>query len=182
MNTDQQTTHFGFRQVDREQKTRLVRDVFDSVADRYDLMNDLMSLGIHRVWKHALVAHADVKLGQVALDVAAGTGDVSQRLASKVGIGGTVVSTDINYSMIKQGRDRLFNDGCSGCHFAQANAEQLPFGDDTFDVVTIAFGLRNVTDKDQALSSMLRVLKPGGRLVVLEFSKLKKAFLEPVYD
>lgn len=183
--TDQRragTTDFGFQEVPWEEKARRVRGVFDSVADRYDLMNDLMSAGIHRVWKRFTLGLTGLRPGQRALDVAGGTGDLAAGLARQVGERGLVVLTDINASMLARGRDRLIDEGLVGnVQVVQANAERLPFADATFDCVTIGFGLRNVTDKQAALASMRRVLKPGGQLLVLEFSHPIPA-LRPLYD
>ena len=177
------TTDFGFEQVRVEEKARRVARVFDSVASRYDLMNDLMSFGTHRLWKRFAIALADVRAGQRVLDVAGGTGDLSARLSRRVGPQGTVVLSDINGSMLREGRDRLLNEGIVGnVHYVQGNAEALSFPDNTFDRVTIAFGLRNVTHKDRALRSMYRVLRPGGCLVVLEFSKVALPLLDRFYD
>ena len=176
-------THFGYREVDRDQKAGLVGRVFDSVADRYDLMNDLMSLGIHRLWKRFAVSLSGVRQGQRVLDLAGGTGDIAALLAERVGPGGEVVVSDINASMLDRGRDRLLDRGLgSALRFVQGNAECLPFADASFDCVTIGFGLRNVTDKPAALASMHRVLRPGGRLLVLEFSRPTGALLNRLYD
>ncbi|MFO7276854.1 MAG: bifunctional demethylmenaquinone methyltransferase/2-methoxy-6-polyprenyl-1,4-benzoquinol methylase UbiE [Pseudomonadota bacterium] len=176
------TTDFGFQEVPWEEKARRVRGVFDSVADRYDLMNDLMSAGIHRVWKRFTLGLTGLRPGQRALDVAGGTGDLAAGMARQVGRHGLVVLTDINASMLARGRDRLIDEGLVGnVQVVQANAECLPFADATFDCVTIGFGLRNVTDKQAALASMRRVLKPGGQLLVLEFSHPIPA-LRPLYD
>ena len=176
------TTHFGFRDVPLTDKARHVRKVFDSVADRYDLMNDLMSFGVHRLWKRFTIGMADLKPGQRVLDLAGGTGDLTRLMAPRVGREGLVVLSDINAAMLGNGRSRLLDQGISGnVDFAQANAEQLPFHDASFDLVTMAFGLRNVTDKQQALNSIYRVLRPGGRLLVLEFSR-PAAALKPAYD
>jgi demethylmenaquinone methyltransferase/2-methoxy-6-polyprenyl-1,4-benzoquinol methylase len=176
------TTHFGFRDVPLAEKERHVREVFDSVADKYDLMNDLMSLGIHRLWKRFTIGIADLKPGQHVLDLAGGTGDLTRMMAPRVGRDGLVVLSDINAAMLGNGRSRLLDKGISGnVDFAQANAERLPFHDASFDLVTMAFGLRNVTDKQQALNSIYRVLRPGGRLLVLEFSR-PAAALKPAYD
>ena len=169
------TTHFGFKDVAWEDKAGKVAEVFDSVANKYDVMNDLMSLGIHRLWKRYTIELSGVHRGQRVLDIAGGTGDLATKFAQLVGPDGEVVLADINDSMLKVGRDRLADKGVAGnVHYVQANAECLPFPDDHFDVITIAFGLRNVTDKDAALRSMYRVLKPGGQLMVLEFSKPDK--------
>jgi len=173
-------THFGFEQVAEAEKARRVADVFDSVAQRYDLMNDLMSAGMHRMWKSFTIAHSGVRAGSRVLDVAGGTGDLSLAFARKVGKTGQVWLTDINNAMLINGRDRLCNKGFL-IPVAQCDAEKLPFPDDYFDCVTVAFGLRNMTHKDVALSEMRRVLRPGGRLLVLEFSHVWKP-LAPVYD
>jgi demethylmenaquinone methyltransferase/2-methoxy-6-polyprenyl-1,4-benzoquinol methylase len=179
---EDKTTHFGFRDVPLTDKARHVREVFDSVADSYDLMNDLMSLGIHRLWKRFTIGMADLKPGQHVLDLAGGTGDLTRLMAPQVGRDGLVVLSDINAAMLGNGRSRLLDKGISGnVDFAQANAERLPFHDASFDLVTMAFGLRNVTDKQQALNSIYRVLRPGGRLLVLEFSR-PAAALRPAYD
>ncbi len=177
----EKTTHFGFKQVPREEKATLVRHVFDSVASNYDIMNDVMSLGIHRWWKKFTIDLCNVKQGYKILDLAGGTGDLSLQFAAKVGETGQVVLADINHSMLQVGRERLVDKGVL-IEVAQVNAETLPFKKNTFDLITIAFGLRNVTDKDKALASMFEVLKPGGSLVVLEFSELKIAPLKPLYD
>ncbi len=174
---------FGYESVPWDEKKDRVRGVFDSVAGRYDLMNDIMSVGLHRIWKRLTVAKSGLRPGQVALDVAAGSGDLSLGLARQVGPGGTVIVTDINARMLALGRDRLIDAGQVGnVHYVQADAEQLPFKSGTFDCVSIGFGLRNVTDKEAALASLLRVLKPGGRLLVLEFSRPRLKFLDPLYD
>ena len=180
---DPDKTHFGYREVDREDKAGLVGEVFDSVAGRYDLMNDLMSGGIHRIWKRFTIELSAIRAGQRVLDIAGGTGDLASRFSDLVGADGEVVLADINASMLKVGREKLIDRGYLGnLEYVQANAESLPFEDNSFDVVTIAFGLRNVTDKPRALESMLRVLKPGGRLLVLEFSKPQNELLSRVYD
>jgi len=176
------TTHFGFQKVSVDEKAGHVRAVFDSVADDYDLMNDTMSFGVHRLWKRFVVDMAGIRPGQQVLDLAGGTGDLAGLIAAKTGSNGTVVLADINAAMMRAGRARLLDKGVSGnVTFVQANAEQLPFPDNHFDVITIAFGLRNVTHKQDALASMFRVLKPGGRLLVLEFSR-PAAALRPAYD
>ena len=176
------TTHFGFRSVPAKDKARHVRAVFDSVAENYDLMNDLMSFGIHRLWKRYAINMAGIRPGHVILDLAGGTGDLTRLMAPLTGPGGHVVLSDINAAMLNNGRSALLDRGISGnVSFAQANAEQLPFPDNSFDLVTIAFGLRNVTDKQQALHAMHRVLRPGGRLLVLEFSR-PVPVLKPAYD
>ncbi|MBW2470763.1 MAG: bifunctional demethylmenaquinone methyltransferase/2-methoxy-6-polyprenyl-1,4-benzoquinol methylase UbiE [Deltaproteobacteria bacterium] len=177
------TTHFGYEQVDWEEKQRRVDGVFDSVARNYDLMNDAMSLGIHRLWKRFAVERAGARPGQTILDLAGGTGDLALRFSRLVGAQGKVIIGDINASMLNVGRERLLDRGVTGnVEFVQANAENLPFPDRSFDCVTIAFGLRNVTDKEKALSSMYRVLKPGGRALVLEFSKPVIPGLKQAYD
>ena len=177
------TTDFGYQKVAWEDKVRRVGAVFDSVADKYDVMNDVMSLGIHRLWKRFTIEMSGVRKGQRVLDLAGGTGDLAARLARLVGPEGEVVLADINGAMLAHGRARLMDQGIAGnVRFVQANAESLPFPDQYFDCITIAFGLRNVTDKDAALRSMLRVLKPGGRLLVLEFSKPSVPGLAPMYD
>ncbi|HDN69523.1 MAG TPA: bifunctional demethylmenaquinone methyltransferase/2-methoxy-6-polyprenyl-1,4-benzoquinol methylase UbiE [Gammaproteobacteria bacterium] len=176
------TTHFGFRNVPASEKAGQVRQVFDSVADNYDLMNDLMSFGVHRLWKRFAINMAAPKPGQQVLDLAGGTGDLTRLMAPSVGPSGQIVLADINAAMLENGRRQLLDKGVSGnVTFAQVNAEQLPFADNRFDLVTMAFGLRNVTDKQRALESIFRVLKPGGRLLVLEFSR-PVAALKPVYD
>ncbi len=181
--TNQDTTHFGFKQVDTEEKVKLVRGVFDSVAAQYDVMNDLMSFGIHRIWKRIAIQLANVRRGDKVLDLAGGTGDLTIQFEKRVGKTGEVVLADINSEMLRTGRDRLINKGLVGnIRYAQVNAECLPFEDNTFDCVSIAFGLRNVTDKESALRSILRVLKPGGRLIILEFSHPTDKLTEKVYD
>ena len=173
------TTHFGFRDIPAKEKARRVRNVFDSVAENYDLMNDMMSFGVHRLWKRFTLNMADLKPGQQVLDLAAGSGDLARLMAPVVG---HVVLSDINAAMLARGRVKLLDNGVFGnVTFAQANAEQLPFPDNSFDLVTMAFGLRNVTDKQRALDSIYRTLKPGGRLLVLEFSR-PAAALKPAYD
>jgi demethylmenaquinone methyltransferase / 2-methoxy-6-polyprenyl-1,4-benzoquinol methylase len=180
---DKQTTHFGYQEVPVEEKATRVADVFHSVAARYDVMNDLMSFGIHRLWKRLTIERAGVRPGHSVLDIAGGTGDLTLKFSRLVGPRGRVVLADINESMLRVGRDKLLDRGVGGnVEYVQANAECLPFPDNTFDCITIAFGLRNVTDKDAALRSMARVLKPGGRLLVLEFSKPPSALLSKVYD
>jgi demethylmenaquinone methyltransferase / 2-methoxy-6-polyprenyl-1,4-benzoquinol methylase len=181
--TEEHSTDFGFQRVPPRDKARRVRAVFDSVVERYDLMNDLMSAGAHRLWKRYTLAIANLHAGQRALDVAGGTGDLAAGLARQVGRGGLVVLTDINAAMLARGRDRLIDAGNAGnLIFVQANAERLPFADGAFDCITIGFGLRNVTDKAAALRSMRRVLKPGGQLIILEFSQPQVAALKPLYD
>lgn len=180
---DKRTTHFGFQDVPVEEKASRVAHVFHSVAQRYDVMNDLMSMGIHRLWKRVTIEKAAVRPGQTILDIAGGTGDLTAKFAKRVGPTGRVVLADINASMLSVGRDKLMNQGIGHkVEYVQANAECLPFPDNTFDRITIAFGLRNVTDKDKALRSMARVLKPGGRLLVLEFSKPTNSLFEKIYD
>ena len=176
-------THFGFKQVDKSQKASMVAEVFQSVAAKYDIMNDVMSLGIHRLWKRFTIDCSGARAGQKILDLAGGTGDLTAKFSRIVGENGKVVLADINDAMLKVGRDKLRDLGIVGnVEYVQANAEELPFPDNTFDIITIAFGLRNVTDKDKALASMYRVLKPGGRLLVLEFSKPSNEMLSKAYD
>ncbi|NNM51477.1 MAG: bifunctional demethylmenaquinone methyltransferase/2-methoxy-6-polyprenyl-1,4-benzoquinol methylase UbiE [Pseudomonadales bacterium] len=180
---EQDSTHFGYQTVPKAEKAQKVAEVFHSVASSYDLMNDLMSLGIHRLWKRYTVEMAGVRSGQKILDLAGGTGDLALAFSRKIGQEGSVVLADINASMLAMGRNKLLDRGaCSNIEFVQANAECLPFASNTFDLVTIAFGLRNVTDKDAALRSMYDVLKPGGRLLVLEFSKPVSSPLARIYD
>jgi demethylmenaquinone methyltransferase / 2-methoxy-6-polyprenyl-1,4-benzoquinol methylase len=177
------TTHFGFRDVPVAEKKKLVGQVFSSVAQQYDLMNDLMSLGIHRVWKRYFVGTSGVKRGDRVLDLAGGTGDIAALLHERVGDTGAVVLGDINAAMLGVGRDRLTNRGLvRGLEYVQLNAEALPFPDASFDLVTIAFGLRNVTEKANALREMHRVLAVGGRALVLEFSQVQPEWFRPVYD
>ena len=183
MNEKPGTTHFGYREVPVIEKQKLVGEVFSSVAGRYDLMNDVMSLGIHRIWKRYFVATAQLRKGDRVLDLAGGTGDIAALLHDKVGVDGEVILGDINAGMLTVGRDRLTDRGLvRGLRYVQCNAEALPFPDDSFDLVTIAFGLRNVTDKDAALREMLRVLKVGGQARVLEFSQVKADWFKPLYD
>jgi demethylmenaquinone methyltransferase/2-methoxy-6-polyprenyl-1,4-benzoquinol methylase len=174
------STHFGFKTVDETEKAKHVRGVFDSVASKYDVMNDLMSMGLHRVWKAYTVHVANLKEGDQVLDIAGGTGDLSMAFAKKVGATGRVVHTDINEAMLSTGRDRLVDHGLA-LPTLVCDAEKLPFPDGHFNVVSVAFGLRNMTHKDVALKEMCRVLKPGGKLLVLEFSKVAKP-LEKTYD
>ncbi len=177
------TTHFGYREVPVAEKRKLVGEVFTSVARSYDLMNDLMSLGVHRVWKRYFVATAQVKRGDRVLDLAGGTGDIAALLKDRVGEAGELVLGDINGDMLRVGRDRMTDRGnVRGFEYVQCNAEALPFPDASFDLVTIAFGLRNVTDKDAALREMHRVLKVGGQARVLEFSEVKAEWFRPLYD
>jgi demethylmenaquinone methyltransferase / 2-methoxy-6-polyprenyl-1,4-benzoquinol methylase len=178
--TDMAGTHFGFESVDERDKARRVRGVFDSVAPRYDLMNDLMSLGLHRAWKAYTVLVANLRPGDQVLDIAGGTGDLALAFAKKVGPTGRVVHTDINEAMLRTGRDRLIDSGVA-LPTVVCDAEKLPFESASFDLVSVAFGLRNMTRKDVALAEMNRVLKPGGKLLVLEFSKVAKP-LEKAYD
>ena len=180
---DSEPTDFGFQSVPRSQKAHRVRGVFDSVVGRYDLMNDLMSAGLHRLWKRFALQLTQLRPGQQALDVAGGTGDLSAGMARQVGADGLVILTDINAAMLARGRDRLIDEGLVGnVRCLQANAERLPFPDGSFDCITIGFGLRNVTDKPAALAAMHRALKPGGQLLVLEFSRPSALGLKPLYD
>jgi demethylmenaquinone methyltransferase/2-methoxy-6-polyprenyl-1,4-benzoquinol methylase len=181
--TSQETTHFGYREVPLKDKTNLVRGVFESVAGNYDLMNDLMSLGVHRFWKRHFVATSGIRSGQHVLDLAGGTGDIAALLSPAVGTTGRVVLSDINQAMLEVGRRRLEDRGIvSNISYALANAESLPFPAQSFDAATIAFGLRNVTDKSKALRQILKVLKPGGKLHILEFSKVRPRPLKKIYD
>jgi len=176
------TTHFGYKEIPASEKVKKVGAVFDSVATKYDIMNDVMSMGIHRLWKWFALEVCAIHEGERVLDIASGTGDLAAKHAERAGDSGLVIASDINYSMLDVGRDRLTDRGILGnVHYVQADAEQLPFPDNYFDCITIAFGLRNVTDKDAALASMQRVLKPGGRLLILEFSK-PHSFLKGIYD
>ena len=177
------TTHFGFQDVPESQKAEKVAEVFHSVAAKYDLMNDVLSGGLHRLWKRFTIELSGVRTGNRVLDIAGGTGYLTRKFSSIVGPTGQVVLADINDSMLKVGRDKLRNLGvANNVSYVQANAEALPFPDNHFDVITIGFGLRNVTDKDKALASMFRVLKPGGRLLVLEFSKPASEVIAKLYD
>jgi demethylmenaquinone methyltransferase/2-methoxy-6-polyprenyl-1,4-benzoquinol methylase len=177
------TTHFGFKTVVQDKKVELVADVFHSVAAKYDVMNDVLSMGIHRVWKRFTVDCSGIRQGQTVLDLAGGTGDLTAKFSRIVGQQGHVILADINDSMLKVGRSKLRDLGIEGnVDYVQANAEELPFPDNHFDLVTIAFGLRNVTDKDKALASIFRVLKPGGRLLILEFSKPIHKSVGKFYD
>lgn len=181
--TEEPEVDFGFRKVAPEEKTRLVGEVFSSVASQYDLMNDLMSLGIHRLWKRHFVASSGVHNSDRVLDLAGGTGDIAALLAARVGSLGEVVIGDINAEMLSVGRDRLTDQGLvSNLHYVRLNAETLPFPDNSFHAVTIAFGLRNVTDMKAALMEMRRVLKPGGKALILEFSEIQEPLLKPLYD
>lgn len=175
-------THFGFQQVDAADKQGLVKGVFDSVASNYDLMNDVLSFGAHRLWKRYTIGLSGVGMGDKVLDIAGGTGDLAIKFREKVGDTGRVILSDINGAMLEQGRKNLIDRGLVDIEFVQANAESLPFEDNTFDCVSIAFGLRNVTNKDAALAQMHRVLKKGGCLLILEFSKVDNAMLEKLYD
>ncbi|WP_201608649.1 bifunctional demethylmenaquinone methyltransferase/2-methoxy-6-polyprenyl-1,4-benzoquinol methylase UbiE [Psychrobacter okhotskensis] len=176
-------THFGYKTVNKAEKQARVADVFTSVAKKYDIMNDLMSFGIHRLWKRYAISLSGVRAGQHVLDIAGGTGDLAKVFSREVGRNGKVVLSDINAAMLEVGRERLINAGCNNVDFVLANAETLaPFDDNSFDLLTISFGLRNVTDKDAALKSMYRVLKPGGRLLILEFSKPVFEPLSKAYD
>lgn len=184
-NTDKNThtTHFGYETVDVQDKAKRVASVFHSVAQKYDVMNDLMSLGIHRLWKKTAIDLLGVHSGQTVLDIAGGTGDLTAAIAKKIGPRGKVILLDINSSMLSIGRDRMIDKGLiDNITYAQANAEMLPFQDNTFNRIIIGFGLRNVTDKDAVLRSMFRVLKPGGRALILEFSKPTLPGLKPIYD
>ena len=181
--SDQEKTHFGYEQVKISEKSARVAEVFHSVAAKYDIMNDLMSGGVHRLWKRFTIESSAARPGHKILDIAGGTGDLTAKFSKIVGNEGEVVLADINSSMLKVGRDKLLNHGIAGnVRYVQADAQYLPFPDNYFNCITIAFGLRNVTDKDKALESMHRILKPGGRLLVLEFSKPKNAVLEKAYD
>ena len=182
-NSDENTTHFGFQTVEKNQKESKVASVFHSVAQQYDVMNDLMSFGIHRLWKRFTIDASGVRPGNKVLDLAGGTGDLTAKFSKLVGREGKVILADINSSMLNVGRDKLRDLGLvQNIEYVQANAQYLPFEDNTFDIITIAFGLRNVTDKDMALRSMYRVLKPGGRLLVLEFSKPQHELVNKAYD
>jgi demethylmenaquinone methyltransferase / 2-methoxy-6-polyprenyl-1,4-benzoquinol methylase len=179
---DVATTHFGFQSVNIAEKELKVGEVFHSVASQYDLMNDIMSLGIHRLWKRFTIELSQVRPGQVVLDLAGGSGDLTRLLSNKVTDSGCVVLADLNASMLSVGRDRLINAGLSAVKYVQANAEVLPFMDNTFHCITMAFGLRNVTNKLRALQSMYRVCKPGGKVMILEFSTPVLFGVKPVYD
>ncbi|GAA6204997.1 MULTISPECIES: bifunctional demethylmenaquinone methyltransferase/2-methoxy-6-polyprenyl-1,4-benzoquinol methylase UbiE [Thalassotalea] len=177
------TTHFGYQTVEKNEKESKVASVFHSVAQQYDVMNDLMSFGIHRLWKRFTIDASGVRPGNKVLDLAGGTGDLTAKFSKLVGREGKVILADINSSMLNVGRDKLRDKGLvQNIEYVQANAQYLPFEDNTFDIITIAFGLRNVTDKEMALRSMYRVLKPGGRLLVLEFSKPEHEIINKIYD
>ena len=179
---DKKTTHFGYKTIAREEKASHVNDVFDSVSSRYDIMNDLMSIGLHRLWKKYTIEKAAVKRGQNILDLAGGTGDLAKAFSKQVGEDGHVVLADINISMLKEGRARLIDAGVTkNLSIVQLNAENLPFPKNSFDLITIAFGLRNVTEKQIALESIFKALKPGGKLLILEFSK-PISMMQPLYD
>lgn len=181
--TKENTTHFGYQQVKIGEKAERVRAVFDSVANRYDLMNDLMSMGIHRLWKRFAVELAGIRTGQSVLDLASGTGDLAARFAGLVGPEGLVVMSDINAAMLRLGREKMADRGLVGnLSYVQIDAEQIPFPDNSFDCITIGFGLRNVTDKQKALAAMYAALKPGGRVLILEFSHPVSKPLQRVYD
>ncbi len=180
---EDKTTHFGYEEIPFSEKTSRVADVFHSVASKYDLMNDLMSFGVHRLWKQFTLAATNARPGQIILDVAGGTGDLAKAFAQQVGPTGQVILSDINEKMLNVGRERLLNAGlCGNVTYVQADAENLPFPEDHFDCITMAFGLRNVTDKAAALKSLYRVLKPGGKLLVLEFSKPVLPLLQTLYE
>ncbi len=180
---NQDKIDFGYTQVLKQDKVKRVAEVFHSVADKYDVMNDLMSFGIHRIWKKITIEYSSVRKGQKVLDLAGGTGDLTAKFSQIVGDDGLVVLADINESMLKVGRDKLRDKGLfNNIEYVQANAEELPFADNYFDCITISFGLRNVTDKQKALQSMWRVLKPSGRLLILEFSKPQYQILNKAYD
>jgi demethylmenaquinone methyltransferase/2-methoxy-6-polyprenyl-1,4-benzoquinol methylase len=177
------TTHFGYQSIPAEEKAGKVGEVFTSVAKKYDIMNDLMSFGLHRLWKHHTVDRAGVCPGQTVLDLASGTGDLAALFAPRVSSSGTVILSDINEAMLAEGRRRLINKGIIGnVEYVLASAENLPFPDNYVDCVTIAFGLRNVTDKDRALQEMYRVLKPGGKVLILEFSQVTERWYKKIYD
>lgn len=183
MSETQNKTHFGFQDVDENDKQGMVKGVFREVASNYDVMNDAMSMGVHRAWKWFAVAQSGVQAGDQVLDLAAGSGDLSLKFAKKVGDEGRVIVTDINEAMLEEGRKRLTNQGVAGnVSYCLVNAENLPFDDNSFDCISISFGLRNVTHKDVALASMQRCLKPGGRVIVLEFSQPTNEMFRKVYD
>ena len=180
--SDSKQTNFGFRQVQEADKADLVGDVFDSVADNYDLMNDLMSFGIHRLWKKIAIETSGLREYFKVLDLAGGTGDMVKLMRSKISHQGSIILSDINWSMLKEGRNSLINQGIEDVQIAQIDAQYLPFKENTFDLITIAFGLRNVTDKEAALKSILSSLKPGGKLIILEFSRPTNEQLRELYD
>ena len=180
--SDSKQTNFGFRQVNEKDKADLVRDVFDSVSKNYDLMNDLMSFGIHRLWKKIAIETSGLREDYKILDLAGGTGDMVKLMRSKISHKGSIILSDINWSMLKEGRNRLIDEGVEDVQIAQIDAQYLPFRDNTFDLITIAFGLRNVTDKKAALESILSSLKPGGKLMILEFSRPTNEFFRELYD
>lgn len=183
MTDDNQATHFGYQTIKTDEKNAKVAEVFHSVAQRYDLMNDLMSLGIHRIWKKFAIERTQLRPGAVALDLAGGTGDLTKQMAALVGKEGRVFLGDINNSMLQVGREKLINEAVVGnINYVQLNAENLPFSDNSFDCITIAFGLRNVTHIDKALASMYRTVKPGGNVLILEFSKPTLPGLKKIYD
>lgn len=183
MNAHKKTTHFGFQSVGWDEKEKKVAEVFHSVAKNYDIMNDLMSLGIHHLWKRYTIELSNVRPGQSVLDLAGGSGDLTRLLSKRVGDSGQVILTDINEAMLHVGRDRLLDEGLfKNIRFVQGNAQHLPFATNSFHCITIGFGLRNVTDKEEALRSMYRVCKPGGKVMVLEFSTPQLPGLKPIYD
>lgn len=183
MREQDEQTHFGYKDVAVDEKQGMVKGVFDSVADNYDIMNDAMSFGVHRLWKRFTIEMTGLRSGQKVLDLASGTGDLAMKMSPMVGERGQVIMSDINYRMLDNGRNRVMDEGLAGnIDYALANAESLPFKDNYFDCVTMAFGLRNVTDKDKALRSIFRVLKPGGKLLVLEFSKPTTDIMNKMYD
>ena len=175
-------TNFGFKEVDSDMKANLVGNVFDTVSGNYDLMNDLMSFGIHRLWKRVTIETAGIRNDFKVLDLAGGTGDMVKLMREKISEKGTLILSDINASMLEEGRNRLIDQGIEDVHMAQIDAQFLPFEDDTFDLITIAFGLRNVTHKEKALQSILKALKPGGKLIILEFSKPQNEVFREIYD
>ena len=179
---DSKQTNFGFRQVNEKDKADLVGGVFDSVAQNYDLMNDLMSFGIHRLWKKVTIETSGLRENFKVLDLAGGTGDMVKLMRNKISNKGSLILSDINWSMLKEGRNRLIDEGVEDVQIAQIDAQYLPFKDNTFDLITIAFGLRNVTDKKSALESILSSLKPGGKLMILEFSRPTNEFFRELYD
>jgi len=175
-------TNFGFKEVDSDMKANLVGNVFDTVSGNYDLMNDLMSFGIHRLWKRITIETTGIRNDFKVLDLAGGTGDMVKLMREKISEKGTLILSDINASMLEEGRNRLIDQGIEDVHMAQIDAQFLPFEDDTFDLITIAFGLRNVTHKEKALQSILKALKPGGKLIILEFSKPQNEVFREIYD